>query len=96
MRAASAGPSWARIATASSLVILCALPAHAAMSPEELAILRHDVRRHEVRMNVAGEAYVIQGALFDSAGVVFAPDAIEVWAAGKQATSLRPRPCPRR
>lgn len=94
MRRASAGKSWARIAAVTCLVILCALPAHAAMPADELAILRHDVRLREVRMSVAEEAYVIQGALFDSAGVAFAPDAIEGvgrWEAGDK---LAPAPLP--
>ena len=90
---ASAGPSWARIVAVSGLLLTCALSAHAAISADELALLRHDIGRHELRMRVDAEAYVVQSARIDSTGIAFEPDRIQGvsrWQAGDKVAPLPP------
>ena len=89
----SAGSSWARIAAVSGLMTLWTITAHAGISPDELVLLRHDIGRHELRLRVDGEAYVVRGARIDSTGIAFEPDRIEGvsrWQEGEKVAPVPP------
>ena len=57
-------------------------------------LLRHDVGRHELRMNLGGDAYLIQAARLDTAGIAFEAEQIAGVSRWQEGGKLAPAPLP--